>query len=145
MSLPFVQMARERKIPVIAEAELGYRYTRCPIAAITGTNGKTTTTALMGAIFRRAGYTTHVTGNIGLPISQVALDTQPGDRMAFEASSFMLEAIDAFRPKVSAILNITEDSFEPARHDGELYQCKSEDFLKISGKTMRWCSITTTR
>lgn len=109
LSLPFVQMARERKIPVIAEAELGYRYTRCPIAAITGTNGKTTTTALMGAIFRRAGYTTHVTGNIGLPISQVALDTQPGDRMAFEASSFMLEAIDAFRPKVSAILNITED------------------------------------
>mgnify|MGYP002250772438 CR=1 FL=1 len=109
LSLPFVQMARERKIPVIAEAELGYRYTRCPIAAITGTNGKTTTTALMGAIFRRAGYTTHVTGNIGLPISQVALDTPPGDRTAFEAPSFMLEAIDAFRPKVSAILNITED------------------------------------
>ncbi len=109
LSLPFVRLAKEKGIPVISEAELGYRYTRCPIAAITGTNGKTTTTALMGAIFRRAGYTTHVTGNIGLPITQVALETQPDERMAFEASSFMLEAIDTFRPKVSAILNITED------------------------------------
>ena len=73
LHLPFVKKARALNIPVIAEAELGYRYTRCPMAAITGTNGKTTTTALMGAIFRQAGFNTHVTGNIGLPITQAAL------------------------------------------------------------------------
>ena len=127
LSLPFVRLARDRGIPVIAEAELGYRYTRCPMAAITGTNGKTTTTALMGAIFRRAGYTTHVTGNIGLPITQVALDTQPGDRMAFEASSFMLEAIDTFHPRVSAILNITEDHLNYIDAKARIFENQRDD------------------
>lgn len=109
LHLPFVKKAQALNIPVIAEAELGFRYTRCPMAAITGTNGKTTTTALMGAIFRQAGFNTHVTGNIGLPITQVALDTKPEDRMAFEASSYMMESVDTFHPRVSAVLNLTED------------------------------------
>ena len=63
----------------------------------------------MGHIFERAGYTTHVTGNIGQPLSSVALDTQPDDRVVLEASSFQMETITTFRPRVSAILNITED------------------------------------
>lgn len=108
-SLSFFEKARQAGIPVIGETQLGYEFTRCPIVAITGTNGKTTTTALMGHIFERAGYATHVTGNIGQPLSSVALDTQPDDRVVLEASSFQMETITTFRPRVSAILNITED------------------------------------
>ncbi len=107
--MPFVKKARESGIPVIGELELGWRFTRCPVAAITGTNGKTTTTALLGHLFAKSGFTTHVAGNIGTPIAALARRTQPGDRMALEVSSFQLETIDQFRPAVSAILNVTED------------------------------------
>ncbi|MGI5877185.1 MAG: UDP-N-acetylmuramoyl-L-alanine--D-glutamate ligase [Christensenellales bacterium] len=108
-SLPFVGRARQTGIPVIGELELGWRFTRCPVAAITGTNGKTTTTALLGHLFAKSGFTAHVVGNIGHPITAVADRTQPRDRMSLEVSSFQLETIDTFRPAVSAILNITED------------------------------------
>lgn len=108
-SLSFFAAAKDAGIPVIGETELGFQYTQCPVVAITGTNGKTTTTALMGHIFERAGYTTHVTGNIGQPLSGVALQTQPEDRVVLEASSFQMETIETFHPRVSAILNLTED------------------------------------
>ena len=104
-----VLRARELGRPVLGEVELGFLFTQCPIIAITGTNGKTTTTALTGLMFRRAGFNTHVVGNIGDPICAHAMQTQPEDRMVLEISSFQLESIDSFRPTVSAILNITPD------------------------------------
>ncbi len=104
-----VLRARELGRPVLGEVELGYLFTQCPIVAITGTNGKTTTTALTGQMFRRAGYNTHVVGNIGDPICAHALDTRPEDMMVLEISSFQLESIDSFRPRVSVILNLSPD------------------------------------
>jgi len=109
LNLPFAKLAREQGKPIISELELGFRHLACPCAAITGTNGKTTTTCLLGMILRRAGYNTMVSGNIGDPITGMVMGTRKEDRMVVEVSSFMLEAVDTFRPKVSAILNITED------------------------------------
>ncbi len=118
--LPFMEKARTLGIPVIAEAELGYRLAPCPMVAITGTNGKTTTTTLVGKIFEKAGYTTHVVGNIGLPITEAVPRMKPEDVIVMEVSSFMMETADSFRPRVSAILNITEDHLN-RHHTMEVY------------------------
>ena len=100
---------REAKVPVWGEIELGYRLCAAPIAAITGTNGKTTTTALLCEMFRRAGFVAETAGNIGLPFAEVARRVCKEDRVALEVSSFQLETIQSFRPRAAAILNLTED------------------------------------
>jgi UDP-N-acetylmuramoylalanine--D-glutamate ligase len=105
----FVRIAEESGKPVIGELELGSMLITAPIVAVTGTNGKTTTTALTGLMFRHAGYATHVLGNIGEPLSAHVDDIKPEDVVVLEVSSFQLESIHAFRPKVSMILNITPD------------------------------------
>lgn len=107
--LPFIIKAREDGKEVIGEIELAYRLCRAPIAAITGTNGKTTTTTLVGEIFKAAGLRTHVLGNIGVPFTGSVLDILPTDVVSAEISSYQLETIDTFKPKVAVILNITED------------------------------------
>ena len=116
----FVLKANDLGKPVIGELELGFMFTQCPIVAITGTNGKTTTTALTGLMFRRAGFNTNVVGNIGDPISAHATDTKPGDMTVLEVSSFQLESIHSFRPRVSVILNITPDHLN-RHHDMQTY------------------------
>lgn len=109
MALPFLQAAKSQGVPVLAELEVGFQGTTCPMAAITGTNGKSTTTVLLGEILKDAGYTTYVDGNIGRPITEDASSAAPDARMVTEVSSYQLEGIDTFRPLVSAILNLTED------------------------------------
>lgn len=104
--------ARQAGIEVIGELELAYRFARAPIVAITGTNGKTTTTALTGEIFRRAGRRTLVAGNIGLPLVAAVEDFRPEDIIVAEVSSFQLETIQSFRPRVAVILNITPDHLD---------------------------------
>ena len=79
------------------------------IVAVTGTNGKTTTTTLISEIFKNAGRLTYTVGNIGFPFSAIADETTPEDVIACEVSSFQLESIDMFRPWISAVLNVTED------------------------------------
>lgn len=116
----FVQIAEELGKPVIGELELGFMFTAAPVIAITGTNGKTTTTALTGLMFKRAGYETHVVGNIGDPLSAHALDIKAEDIVVAEVSSFQLESIHTFRPKVSLILNITPDHLN-RHHTMETY------------------------
>ena len=118
--------ARARSIPVWGELELGYRVLalagRWPAwsAAITGTNGKTTTTALLGAIFKSAGRPTVVAGNIGVPLCAVVNDVTARTALALEVSSYQLETAEAFRPAVGAVLNVTPDHL--ARHgDMESY------------------------
>jgi len=106
---PFISYARSMGKEVISEVELAFRLCPAPVAAITGTNGKTTTTALTGEIFNLSGKKTHVVGNIGIPFIGCVSQMQPEDMVVAEISSFQLEAADTFRPKVSAILNITED------------------------------------
>lgn len=95
--------------PVIGEIELAYLAGEGSIIAITGTNGKTTTTALTGEIIEKYFGKSHVVGNIGIPYTEVVSDIAPEDFVVAEISSFQLETIDAFHPHVSAILNITPD------------------------------------
>ncbi len=94
---------------VIGEIELGYIYSEGEFVAITGTNGKTTTTALTGEVFKNAGFNTHVLGNIGVPIAGEALKTRRGDIIVAETAALQLETIDTFRPRACAVLNITQD------------------------------------
>lgn len=107
--LPFVNKARENNIPVIGEIELAYMFCKSPIIGITGTNGKTTTTTLVGDICKAYYNNTFVVGNIGNPFADITLDTTNDGAVVAELSSFQLETIKEFTPKVSAVLNITPD------------------------------------
>ena len=110
----FVQSALALGVEVIGELELGARLSRGTLCAITGTNGKTTTTTLVGEILRAAGHRTHVVGNIGYPITATAGISADSDMTVAEVSSYQCESICAFYPHVGAVLNITEDHL--ARH-----------------------------
>lgn len=105
----FVQRAIAIGTEVIGEVELAYRLARGQLAAVTGTNGKTTTVSLLGDMGQRAGRTTHVVGNIGLPYSSAVRDSRAEDLFVCEISSFQMETAVDFHPQVAALLNITED------------------------------------
>ncbi len=107
--LPFVEKAREKGIKVIGEIELAYYFCKANIIGITGTNGKTTTTTLVGEICKEYFKKTYVVGNIGNPFADITLETEKEDIVVAELSSFQLESIVEFKPKVSAVLNITPD------------------------------------
>lgn len=107
--LPFIAAAEEAGIEVISEVELAYRLTPCPITAITGTNGKTTTTTLTGEIMKTAYSGTAVVGNIGIPYSEEVERLTEKDWVVAEISSFQMEKAKEFHPHISAVLNITPD------------------------------------
>ena len=110
---PLVLSLKEKGVRISGEIELAYEFARGDVLAITGTNGKTTTTSLVGEICRNfnriRGGETYVVGNIGNPYTAIAADTKDDSIVVAEISSFQLETTDTFRPKVSAILNITPD------------------------------------
>lgn len=112
LDMPLIKRARALEKEVIGEVELAYRLTRTPIAAITGTNGKTTTTALLGEIMKASGRGTFITGNIGRAMISDVDNAKPEDIFVLEASSFQLESTVDFRPHISAILNITPDHLD---------------------------------
>ncbi|MDD2979801.1 MAG: UDP-N-acetylmuramoyl-L-alanine--D-glutamate ligase [Hespellia sp.] len=118
--LPVVNRIREKQIPIWGEIELAYVYGKGDVLAITGTNGKTTTTALLGEIMKNYKESTYVVGNIGNPYTSVALEMTDDTVVVAEMSSFQLETIDTFRPKVSAILNFTPDHLN-RHHTMEAY------------------------
>lgn len=107
--LPFIAAAENAGIEVISEVELAYRLTPCPITAITGTNGKTTTTTLTGEIMKTAYSGTAVVGNIGVPYSEEVERLTEKDWVVAEISSFQMEKAKEFHPHISAVLNITPD------------------------------------
>lgn len=107
--LPLVQSFYEQGLPVWGEVELAYQTGKGRVLAITGTNGKTTTTALLGKIMSDALPSVFVVGNIGTPYTSRALEMEEQTVTVAEISSFQLETIEKFAPAVSAILNITED------------------------------------
>ena len=107
--LPIVEEIKGKGIPVWGEIELAYVCGKGDVLAITGTNGKTTTTALLGEIMKNYRENTFVVGNIGIPYAGVAGDTTEDSIIVAEMSSFQLETIHTFAPRVSAILNITPD------------------------------------
>ena len=109
ITAPVVVAAQEKGIPMVGELEAAYQKLAGDVLAISGTNGKTTTTTLLGKIFENAGRKTHVAGNIGYPLSSVAQEAAKQDVTVIEVSSFQLESIETFHPHVAALLNITED------------------------------------
>ncbi|MGL5507318.1 MAG: UDP-N-acetylmuramoyl-L-alanine--D-glutamate ligase [Paraclostridium sp.] len=110
LDLPFIEKLKKANVKIIGEVELAYILSNNPIfIGITGTNGKTTTTSLVGEIFKEAKRDTYIVGNIGNPVIDTVDFTNENSVLVTELSSFQLESIDTFRPKVSAVLNITED------------------------------------
>lgn len=109
LNLPYAEKAQTQGKEVIAEIELAYRLCKGTTVAITGTNGKTTTTTLTGEIFKNAKKETYVVGNIGEPYIAHSLEASEKAFMACEISSYQLEGIKDFHPKTAALLNITED------------------------------------
>ena len=105
---PPVVAARQAGVPVISEIELGARLLPNPILGITGTNGKTTTTALLGAMFAAAGIPAEVAGNIGRPLTSL-VGTDPGAWVVCELSSFQLEDVETLRPRIAVLLNLEPD------------------------------------
>lgn len=120
LEAPFVPVLDEAKIPIWSEIQLAYQCTKGKLAAITGTNGKTTTTALVGEIMKAHYESVFVVGNIGIPYTETALQTEDDSVTVAEVSSFQLETIMDFRPDVSAILNITPDHLN-RHHTMECY------------------------
>ena len=106
---PIVKAAKEMGVAVSGELEIASRLTRGSMVAVTGTNGKTTTVSLLGAIFEQAGKISHVAGNIGYPLSATAMESKYDDAVVVEVSSFQLETTDTFHPLTAAVLNVTED------------------------------------
>ena len=124
--LPIVEKMREAGIQISGEIELAYTYGKGDVLAITGTNGKTTTTSLLGEIMRAYQEEVYVVGNIGNPYTAEASSMTEDAIVVAEISSFQLETIHTFRPKVSAILNITPDHLN-RHHTMEAYiQAKAD-------------------
>ncbi len=117
---PQLQQARALGIPVIGEVELACRFLKGKVIAITGSNGKTTTTTLVGEILGKSGKPALVGGNIGTPVISLAGQTSPESLLVLEISSFQLETIERFRPWIAAILNITPDHLD-RHHTFEAY------------------------
>lgn len=127
--LPVVEKMREKGIPIWGEIELAYVFGKGDVLAITGTNGKTTTTALLGEIMKNYKESTFVVGNIGNPYTSIALETRDDSVIVAEMSSFQLESIHTFCPKVSAMLNITPDHLN-RHHTMEAYIGAKQNIAK---------------
>jgi UDP-N-acetylmuramoylalanine--D-glutamate ligase len=112
MDTPEVQQTKSFGMPVIGEVELASRFLQGQIVAITGSNGKTTTTSLLGKIFNDAGLPTLVGGNIGLPVIDLVDKSTPETTSVLEVSSFQLETIEEFHPHIAVVLNITPDHLD---------------------------------
>ncbi len=107
-----LQQARERGIEIVGELEWSSRQVSLPVIAVTGTNGKTTTTALIGEMLKQAGKTPFVGGNIGTPLSDWILSGRQADILVLELSSFQLDSATTFRPDTGVLLNVTEDHLD---------------------------------
>ena len=109
LSSPIIQTAKEKRIPIFGELEVASWFCQAPIIGITGSNGKSTTTALLGEIFKKSGRSCIVAGNIGEPFSKYMEEIHPDGVAVIEVSSFQLETIQNFHPEVAVFLNLTPD------------------------------------
>jgi len=131
LDIPILEQAKQKGIPIISEIELAYRLINKPIIAVTGTNGKTTTTTLIKELLRAEGYGVVVAGNIGAPL--VDVDDRELDYIVAEISSYQLETIKDFKPHVSVILNIQPDHLERHGSMEEYIKQKSRIFMNQTG------------
>ena len=130
---PFLQEARKHGVEIISEVELASRFTKTPVIAVTGTNGKSTVTTLIGNILKRAGKRIAVGGNLGAPFIRL-LREEPVDYFVLEISTFQLEGVKTFHPRLAMILNITPDHLdrhktfeEYAALKGEIASCQTKE------------------
>jgi UDP-N-acetylmuramoylalanine--D-glutamate ligase len=129
---PLIAAARRRRLPVLAEVELAFRCLDGPILGITGSNGKSTTTALTGALLEACGYAVEVCGNIGRPLSDCVAGA--ADRLfVTELSSFQLETVSRFRPRAAALLNISADHLDRHADVGLYGAAKRALFARQTG------------
>jgi len=130
-----LQNARAKGIKLVSEIEFAYHYCKGKIIAITGTNGKTTTTSLCGHVFNTCGYKTHVAGNIGVAFSEIVLDVKEGEFVSLEVSSFQLDLIENFKPAAALILNITPDHLNRYENSLDKYaESKQRIYMNQDGK-----------
>ena len=125
ISIPLVTKARERGIEVMSEVEMAFRLARAPLYAVTGTNGKTTTTTLLGLLMKTLYENVGVGGNIGQPLCEEVLRAGTDGCTVAEISSYQLEGVSTFCPHIAAVLNVTPDHI--ARHGSlDMYQAVKE-------------------
>jgi len=145
---PELEPARRRGAEIISEIELAFRFNTAPVIAVTGTNGKSTTTTLVGEILKEAGKNVRVGGNLGVPFIAL-LEGGPVDFMVLEISSFQLEAVRSFNPKIGAVLNVTPDHLDRHGTLGRYTELKGritarqteEDLLVLNRDDPRACRI----
>jgi UDP-N-acetylmuramoylalanine--D-glutamate ligase len=145
MNVPELMTVRAVGAHIIGELELGSQFLEGEVIAITGSNGKTTTTTLVGEIMKASGRPTLVGGNIGLPVTEMVAQSTPETWSVLEVSSFQLETIETFRPRIAAVLNITPDHLD--RHGSfEAYWAAkariaefqtTEDFLVLNAEDVK--------
>jgi UDP-N-acetylmuramoylalanine--D-glutamate ligase len=137
-----IRKAKANKIKMISEVELASQFCKGQIIAITGTNGKTTTTSLCGHVFKTCGQTAYVAGNIGRAFSEIAANVKENDFVVLEVSSFQLDLIEKFKPDVAVILNITPDHLNRYENSIEKYALSKQriyenqdqnDYLVVNG------------
>jgi UDP-N-acetylmuramoylalanine--D-glutamate ligase len=143
LDLPLLEEARKKGIPIISEIELAYQFLSKPIIAVTGTNGKTTTTTLIGEMLKAGGKKIAVAGNIGNPLVEV--NDSELDFVVVEVSSYQLEAINCFRPWISVILNLQPDHLERhhsleeyLRQKARIFQNQKEDDYLVYNLEDAW-------
>jgi UDP-N-acetylmuramoylalanine--D-glutamate ligase len=142
MSTPVLTQVRAMGAHIIGELELGVEFLQGEVIGVTGSNGKTTTTSLLGEILKAAGRPTLVGGNIGLPVTALVAESTAESWSVIEVSSFQLETVETFRPRIAVVLNITPDHLD--RHGSfETYAAAkaritefqtSDDFLVLNGE-----------
>ncbi len=124
-----IKWANEKGIPIISEIELAYNFCKAPIVAISGTNGKSTVTTLTGELIKNAGKKVFVGGNLGTPFSSGVLGLDAESIAVLEISSFQLERIKSFKPKVAVLLNVTQDHLDRYPVFDEYFEAKKRIFL----------------
>jgi len=150
LTIPPIKRATAKGIPIIGELELAARYIREPVIAVSGTNGKTTTTTLLGSMLENSGFKVFVGGNIGNPLIDYADKRGTADIVVAEVSSFQLDTIDTFRPRVGVLLNITADHLDRypdfnsyARSKGRLFENQQQsDSAVLNGSDPIIRSVT---
>ncbi len=130
LTLPAIVAAQQQGVPVLGEIEIACRELTAPMVAITGTNGKSTTTCLMGEVFRAWGKRSFVGGNLGTPLIEAV--EEEWDWLLAEISSFQLEAIDSFRPRYGLLLNLSPDHLDRYADMAAYLAAKQQLFLNMA-------------
>ncbi len=130
LSLPLLQEARRRDIEILSEVEVAWWFARAPLWAVTGSNGKSTTTSLLGHILRSSGHEAEVAGNIGQPLSGVVRGVSEKGIIVAEISSFQLDTVRDFSPQLAILLNITPDHLDRYASFAEYAQAKQRIFAQ---------------